>query len=170
MKRIAITGPESTGKSVLAESLAAHYHTVWSPEYARSYLTKKHGSYSQADVVHIAKQQFDQNNKISTQAQRYFFADTEALVTKIWFQFVFGKSHPVINRLFHQQQFDLYLLCDIDLPWEPDPLREHPGRREQLFNIYQQQLKDNNLPYAKVSGIGKHRLQSAINSINAFFL
>ncbi len=170
MKRIAITGPESTGKSVLAASLALHYQTVWSPEYARSYLTKKHGSYSPADVVHIAKQQFDQNNTMSQQAQQYFFADTEMLVTKIWYQFVFGKAHPVINRLFHQQQFDLYLLCDIDLPWEPDPLREHPGQRKELFNMYQQQLSDHNLPFVRVKGFGKHRLQSAINSIDTFFL
>ncbi len=167
IKKIAITGPESTGKSWLAEQLAKRYHTVWVPEYAREYLQHFTGKYALEDIIAISVKQLNQTNESLNLANKLIFSDTEMLVCMIWSEVVFGKVPSVIENAFHQQDFDLYLLCDIDLPWEPDPLREHPDRRAEIFQMYFGALSAAKLPFEIISGLGEHRLESAVHAIES---
>lgn len=164
-KRIAILGPESTGKSWLSQHLAEHFDTVWIKEYAREYLSQTSSEYKLNDIENIAAQQFTNNLAEDQSINKYLFADTEMLVCYIWASYVFGKVPDSIAALTQQQHFDLYLLCNVDLAWESDPLREHPNEREVLYNRYLNEITKRNWPFSIVSGTGIERLQSAITAI-----
>ena len=163
--RIAITGPESTGKSALAESLAAHYNTIWIPEYAREYLNKLDRPYNQDDILQIAKGQLESEKTNMSSANKFLFFDTELIVTKIWSDVKYGNCDKWILDNIDEQKFDLYLLCDIDLPWEFDILREHPEQREYLMKLYIDELIKRKLNYSVVSGIGGQRVNNAISFV-----
>ncbi|MCX6276573.1 MAG: ATP-binding protein [Bacteroidetes bacterium] len=165
IRRIAITGPESTGKSWLAEKLAERYHTVWVPEYAREYLAGLGRSYCHDDILKIAAGQLNHEADAMKTAPGFLFCDTELLVTKIWSEVKYGFCDPWILKKLETHVYDLYLLCDIDLPWEYDPLREHPDRRQFLFDLYYNELTKRKFPFAVVSGTGKARLDMAVNLI-----
>ena len=159
--RIALTGPESTGKSWLARRLATAYRTTWVPEYARQYLQSREGRYRYPDIVVIAKGQKQLELQVLTSARRILFCDTEPIVTKIWSETVLGQCDPWITNEIENNPHDLYLLCYPDLEWEPDPLRENPNDRHQLFDRYLEELKSRHLPYAIVKGTGAARLFNA---------
>ncbi len=163
---VAITGPESTGKSQLACKLAEHYNTAWVPEYAREYIDMLGREYNFEDIVTIAKQQHENKNIYAEKAQGFLFSDTELIVTKVWSEFKYKKCDPWILDNIKTQKYDLYLLCDIDLPWQTDPQREHPHLRRELFNIYLDELNSYNFPFEIISGLGSQRLMNAVNAIN----
>ena len=167
MFKIAITGPESTGKSTLAEKLAKHYNTDFVPEYSRTYLENFEGRYSEDDVVEIAKGQHKLIVEKKEDSQNILIADTEIIVCKIWVEYVFKHSNATIDNILKEQDFDLYLLCDIDLPWTYDPLRENPNpeERKELFEIYRNTLTQMNLPFEIVRGNDEERISNAINII-----
>lgn len=167
--RIAITGPESTGKSWLAENLAKVYHTSWVPEYAREYIDKLNRPYTYDDILVIAQRQMESEDSTLLSANKFLFSDTECLVTKIWCEVKFERCHPWIIEQIEQRPYDLYLLCDIDLPWQPDPQREHPHLRNYLFDLYTAELNDRKLPFDIVKGSGKARLECAMEIINRMF-
>jgi NadR type nicotinamide-nucleotide adenylyltransferase len=167
--KIAITGPESTGKSMLAEQLAEHYHTLWVPEYAREYINNLDRPYNQEDILEIARGQIRSETSISLQTGDLLICDTELIVTKIWSEVKYGNCDPWILNMLENHTYDLYLLCDIDLPWEEDPQREHPHEREYLFNLYKEELTGRALPFFVISGVGKKRLNNAIRVIETFF-
>jgi NadR type nicotinamide-nucleotide adenylyltransferase len=166
--KIAITGPESTGKSMLAQLLADHYRTVWVPEFARVYLLQLERPYNYADILKIAKGQKKSEKALEKIARKIMFSDTELLVTKIWCDVKYGKCHQWILDSIEKQAYDLYLLCDIDLPWEPDPLREHPDSRKELFDLYQKELVQRKLNYRVVSGMDDVRLKNALGFVEEF--
>ena len=167
-RKIAITGPESTGKSMLAEQLATHFQTVWVPEYAREYLEFLGKPYEEHDILLIAQGQLLSEKSGLRQAHDYLFCDTELLVTKIWSEVKYHRCNPWILENITDQHFDLYLLCDIDLPWQYDPLREHPDQRQYLFDLYYHELKTRNFPFAVVQGTGPARFENAVQIINKF--
>jgi NadR type nicotinamide-nucleotide adenylyltransferase len=167
IKKIAITGPESTGKSWLAEHLAKKYNTIWVPEYAREYLEKHPGKYTLDDIVAISVGQLNETNESILLANKLIISDTEMLVCFIWAEVVFGEVPTIIEKAFHDQRFDLYLLCDVDLPWEPDPLREHPDRRTEIFQLYFDALSAAGLPFEIISGFGDQRLERAVQAIES---
>ena len=168
IRKIAITGPESTGKSLLAEQLAGYYQTVWVPEYAREYLELLGKPYEEHDILLIAKGQVSLEESKSKDATRFLFCDTELLVTKIWSEVKYKRCAPWILDTLEKHHYDLYLLCDIDLPWQYDPLREHPDRRQYLFDLYHHELQNRRYPFAVVSVTGPARLNSAIEIIDHF--
>jgi NadR type nicotinamide-nucleotide adenylyltransferase len=169
--KIAITGPESTGKSKLANSLAKHYNTIYTPEYAREYMQVKGGdSYEKTDLKIIATEQVRRQSIDIKKAQKHYIADTEMLVFKVWHEVKYAESPKWIKEMIAKQNFDLYLLCNIDIPWEYDSLREHPHKREFLFNEYKATFQEFNLSYQIISGTGELRLQNAINIIDKFYL
>ena len=143
VKKIAIVGPESTGKSTLAEGLAKHYQTVWVPEYARGYLNKLGRGYDQSDLIKIAHGQLRLEDEWENDAKRFLFCDTNLVVIKIWSDFKYGNCAPEILQRMHERKYDLHLLTNIDLPWEADPQREHPDKRLELFNLYEKDLGHN---------------------------
>ena len=170
MFKIAITGPESTGKSTLSEKLAHHYKTDFVPEYSRSYLENFVGQYTENDVVEIAKGQHNLIIEEEKKSSKILIADTEIVVCKIWVEYVFKHSNKVIDEILKQQDFDLYLLCDIDLPWVYDPLRENPDidERKELFEIYRNTLEQMKVPFEIVSGDNDERVNNAIRVIEKY--
>lgn len=169
IRKIAITGPESTGKSMLASDLAKFYHTAWVPEYAREYLELNGPEYTEADILIIAQGQLERETLALEKANGYLFCDTEFLVTKIWSDVKYKRCNPWISRQVEKHPYDLYLLCDIDLPWEFDPLREHPEMRKELFGLYHDELSRRGFPFFVVNGLGASRLINANRIIADYF-
>ena len=167
MIRISVTGPESTGKSWLAQRLAEYYQTDWVPEFARTYLQEINRQYTFDDILVISQNQFANENCFAD-FNGPVFCDTDFCVTSIWSNVKFGKSHPWITEQLEQNHYSLYLLCNIDLPWQYDPLREHPEMRSELFGMYLNLLEKQKFNYRIVEGIGDQRLQNAINYIDTF--
>jgi NadR type nicotinamide-nucleotide adenylyltransferase len=165
--KITITGPESTGKSLLARQLADHYKTVWIPEFARIYLSKIDKPYNYDDILAIARGQVQSAEAIMPKANKICFSDTELLMTKIWCDVKYGTCHPWIIENLKKQDFDLYLLMDIDLPWEFDPLRENPHQRKFLFDRYKNELDKLGFNYRIISGVGEERLENALSFLKA---
>jgi len=164
--KIAVTGPESTGKSVLSQQLAEHYNTVWVPEFARLYLLNIERPYVYDDILEIAKGQVESEKIIEALANKIIISDTELIVTKIWCDVKFGKCHSWIEEQLIRQKYNLYLLMDVDLPWQFDPMREHPDAREFLMEKYVEELKRLGFSYKIVSGVGEERLRNAIGFVN----
>lgn len=169
IRKIAITGPESTGKSMLAKQLAHHYKTAWVREYAREYLDLNGPAYTEKDLLAIAKGQLENETRTLKQASGFLFCDTEFIVMKIWSEVKYGRCHPWILQQVEEHTYDLYLLCDINLPWEYDPLREHPEMRKKLFELYCRELNTYGFPYFIVSGNGSKRLENAKKIISEYF-
>jgi NadR type nicotinamide-nucleotide adenylyltransferase len=165
IKKIAVTGPESTGKSALAQLLADHYLTVWVPEFARVYLLQQDRPYNYSDILKIARGQRKSERALAKIARKIMFSDTELLVTKIWCDVKYGVCHQWILDGIEMQSYDLYLLCDVDLPWEPDPLREHPDSRKYLFDLYRKELDERKLNYRVVSGLDDARFKNALGFV-----
>ncbi len=163
--KIAVTGPESTGKTKLSECLAGYFNTVWVPEYAREYLQKKGGNYDFGDIVKIAKGQKRREDEALRQASKFLICDTDPLVTKIWSEVVYGKVDPWIINEVENNPYDLYLLCYPDLPWEPDPLRENPDDRDKLFEIYYNELEKRNYNFKVIKGTGEERCKNAVSAV-----
>lgn len=167
VRRIAIVGPECTGKTDLARFLAEHYKTVWVPEFARTYLETLDREYTKADLPHIAKGQGVLEDSTAKQANRFLFCDTNLVVIKIWSEFKYGSCDPAILKEMHERTYDLHLLTDVDLPWEDDPLREHPDKRQELFELYEAELKSNNIRYQKIGGDYAARRSAALVAVDA---
>lgn len=172
IKKIVIIGPESTGKSTLCNQLAQHYETLWCPEFAREYLLENGTHYSFDDLANIAKGQIDLEEKFEVRSlktnSKFLFIDTDMYVMKVWCEFVFGKCHQFIFDEIATRKYNLYLLCNIDLPWVADELREYPDEkpRMELFNIYKNILENQSTPWHLISGTNEERLQNAIKAID----
>lgn len=169
MFKVAIVGAEATGKSTLAENLAKYYQSIWVPEYAREYLTRLSRKYTFDDILAIAQ---GQNQLISESIAKnpsmsIIFFDTELLVTHIWCEYVFGKHHSWIAENLAKQNFDLYLLCNTDLPWEYDVLREQPSleKRKEIHSLYEFYLQKFHFTYELIEGRAEQRLLSAVQAI-----
>ncbi len=175
LKKIVAIGPESTGKSSLCEALAKHYNTQWCPEYAREYLLKNGKNYIYEDLLVIAKGQIDLEDSLTTDSRLtagdLLFIDTDMYVMKVWCEYVFGKCHRFILDEIVNRKYDLYLLCNTDLPWTPDELREYPDkkRRDQLFSIYKDIMINQEVPWVEIKGLNGERTLAAIEAINKFF-
>lgn len=167
IKKIAITGPESTGKSTLSEALAAAFGTVWVPEFAREYLETLGRSYEESDLLRIAKGQIELQEKLEARASKYLICDTELLVMKIWSEHKYGRCHPWILKKLEEMEYDLYILPYIDIPWEDDPLREHPDLREHFYKKYKAELVSRKANFIEVHGSLENRLRQAIIAVKA---
>jgi NadR type nicotinamide-nucleotide adenylyltransferase len=166
IRRVAITGPESTGKSTLAQKLAEHYHTVWVPEYAREYIDHLGRPYDLNDIIEIAKGQYNREEALAAKANGLLFCDTDFIVLKIWCEFKYKSCPPWILDKVNNHIYEIYLLPDIDLPWSYDPQREHPHLRALLFSLYENELKDRHLNFTIIKGEGDDRLEQAIVAVN----
>lgn len=168
LKKIAITGPESTGKSTLSKQLAEHYKCFLVEEYAREYIDKLEHPYTQEDILKIAKTQKKIELKKTKESNKILITDTELIVTKIWSEVKYKSCHPWILDNIEKQNYDLYLLCDIDLAWEADPQREHPHLRKHLFNLYKQELEIRKLNFKIISGGIGERFENARRFVDAY--
>ncbi len=186
VKKIVIIGPESTGKSTLCEDLAVYFsvrhRTGWVPEYAREYLLNHGNSYSYEDLLTIAAGQVAledewaavleaaHGNTRDPIMETLLFVDTDLYVMKVWCEFVFGKCHPWILEQIAIRKYDGYLLCQTDLPWVKDELREYPDlvTREKLYHIYKDCMINQAMPWVEISGAAGQRLDAGVAAVNAF--
>lgn len=188
--KVVVIGPESTGKSSLCELLATHYNTQWCPEYAREYLLKHGMNYSYDDLLYVAKQQLTLEDEYTSMVNGQWsmmksqssephspftihhspllFIDTDMYVMKVWCEFVFDKCHKWILEQIVKRDYDLYLLCNIDLPWIKDELREYPDEapRKKLYQIYKDIMINQSTPWIEISGSIGERLQKAIKAVD----
>lgn len=184
LKKIVIIGPESTGKSTLCEQLAQHYNTMWCPEFAREYLLTNGTDYRFDDLLNIAKgqlamedeyvamlmnQQTVKNKLPGKENTAFLFIDTDMYVMKVWCEFVFNKCHNWILKQITERKYDLYLLCNIDIPWVKDELREYPDleKRIQLYHIYKDIMINQTIPWIDIKGSYEERLDTAIKVIDS---
>ena len=188
IKKIVAIGPESTGKSSLCKALEEHYKTVYAKEYAREYLLTHGTQYTFENLLHIAKGQIQlEENAIATlenSAQNILhvnhlpsnllhpkplnlFLDTNMFVMKVWCEFVFEKCHHWILDTIATRKYDLYLLCNTDMPWVKDELREYPdlATREKLYHHYKDILINQQVPWVEINGNYEERLQKAIEAV-----
>lgn len=164
MIKIAIIGPESTGKSTLTRGLAHYFGAPFVMEYAREYVEKLYRPYTFEDVCAIAQQQIDEEkyyNANNTVAKIVFF-DTELIITKVWFSYCYNTIPEFVSEQLNTGYFDLYLLCAPDLPWIPDKVREHGDDRDYFFSRYQTEIEQLHKPFVVIKGDGEVRLQQAI--------
>ena len=166
MLRISLTGPESAGKSTLAAQLAAHYGTTFVPEYARAYLEESRTAYTLADLEAIARGQLAAEDVAAAQATRLLFCDTDLLVIKFWAENAFGTCPVWVLAELARPRYALTLLLAPDLPWAPDPLREHPdpAQRWHFYNLYRAELVSRAWPFVEISGPPAQRLAQALGA------
>ncbi|RXK80998.1 AAA family ATPase [Filimonas effusa] len=170
MKKVVIIGPESTGKSTLCAQLASHFNTEWCPEFARDYLLQEGKDYTYNDLLTIARGQTALEEQfISKSDAPLLFFDTDQYVMKVWCEFVFDNCHPYILDTIAKRKYDLYLLCDIDLPWIADELREYPDERprQELFHMYKDLLVQQHVPWVRISGDYDQRFNKAVAAVEA---
>lgn len=172
MYKIAVIGPESTGKSKLSEYLANHYNCFWVSEYAREYCASLDRECDMQDELNIFYGQLNNERntfKDSLKARHsLLICDTTIVTVKIWTEHVFKECPSVVEKEFNQRHYDLYLLTNNDLPWEDDPLRNFPNEREYFYDWYLKLLQENNLNFKIVSGVNNERFQNAINAVDQF--
>ncbi|MBC8319762.1 MAG: ATP-binding protein [Bacteroidetes bacterium] len=166
LKRIAITGPESTGKTWLAEKLAAHYSANIVSEFAREYFQNRKYEYNEDDLVEIAIGQLEKEENIASISGNIIFCDTDLLVIKIWSTVVFGIVPEWIEKQMSEHVYDLYLLCYPDVKWQPDPLRSNPHDRQYIYDLFVKELEQHNLNYRVVKGISEKRFKNAVNFVD----
>ena len=168
--KIALFGPESTGKTTLAKQLAEYYKTEWVPEFARDYLQEKWDNNKSVctvdDMLPIAHGQTKLENEFLALANKYLFCDTNLMVTKVFSEVNYNFCHPVLNQAALEHEYDLFFLTDIDLPWEKDDLRSGAKDRELMFTSFKESLIENKKPFITLSGDKLSRLNKAISIID----
>jgi HTH-type transcriptional repressor of NAD biosynthesis genes len=169
--KVVLFGPESTGKTTLASQLAYHYLTVWAPEFAREYLQDKWNDKRQVceqkDLLPIAIGQMKLENKLAQRADRVLICDTDLLETKVYSEEYYdGIVDPDLEVAAKKNQYDVYLLTYIDVPWKFDSIRDRPGHREVMFKAFENALKKYNRPYFILKGNEETRLKKAIEVID----
>jgi nicotinamide riboside kinase len=192
--KIVAIGPESTGKSTLCAALAEHYNSRWVPEFARQYLLAHPRGYSYSDLLVIAQGQIHLEETLlaevmaqegqmpqtrpssgpgdptvgATGRPPLLFIDTDMYVMKVWCEYVFERCHPWILDQIARRPYDFYLLCNNDLPWVRDELREYPdlATREKLFQMYKDILINQDLPWIEIRGSHEKRSQQAIAAVD----
>jgi NadR type nicotinamide-nucleotide adenylyltransferase len=168
IKKIAIVGPESTGKSTLTKLLAKHYGTLWVAEFARYYCAALTAPCTMQDEINMFHGQVALEESVLAMAEKDFiFCDTTFLTVKIWSDEMLGETPEIVLDALKERTYDLYLLLNIDLPWEEDPLRDFPHKREHFMSTWYKELEDLNANYVLISGI-EDRFQNAVTAIDAF--
>ncbi|MDA9612387.1 ATP-binding protein [Flavobacteriales bacterium] len=168
MLKIIVTGPESSGKTTLCIALSIHYNLPFTKEFAREYLTDLGKNYLQEDLLEIAKGQLE-NEQLITNNQQISLHDTDLITLKIWSDYKYGNCNNWILEQIEKQKVEnrFYLLCKPDLKWDYDPLRENPTNRNELLEIYKQELE--NLGHKFLIIKGEDRNEQAIESLATNF-
>jgi NadR type nicotinamide-nucleotide adenylyltransferase len=169
--RIAVYGPESTGKTQLAEQLAAHFGAPLVAEYARERWEAQGGVLGLDDMLPVAKEQWRREDEAMARADRLVICDTDALTTMLWSDLLYGTCPDELRRGAEMRcrQYALYLLLDIDVPFAPDPQRcfPDPADREKGMRIWRGALERRHLPFVEIRGDWPVREAAAIAAIKS---
>jgi NadR type nicotinamide-nucleotide adenylyltransferase len=167
MIKIAVIGPESSGKSTLCDMLSAHYKGFVVKEFAREYLNDK-SSYEEEDLLEIAKGQANFEEEGINSDKNIILFDTNFLVLKVWSDLKYNRCHTFIEEELSNRKYDLTLLLLPNIPWQYDPMRESPSieDRMNIFQEYKKQLELLNHPYQIIRNIGYGRTEESIYHID----
>lgn len=166
VRRVCVFGPESTGKSTLAQNLAEHYGTCHVPEYARTHLELRGGELREADMEHIARGQMASEDAIAFTANRLLICDTDLLTTTIWSDWLYGRCPDWISAEANRRRYDLYLVTDVDVPWVEDCVRYLPEERQSFLDRCISELKRDGRPFVRLSGSWQQRFDAAVAAVD----
>ena len=160
--KIAVVGPESSGKTTLCKQLCETLNCEWVPEFARTHLNEN-TSYNRHDLDFMLKQQLLSEN---TYNHPILICDGDPISFKVWSQYKFGSTSEYIEQMILDSDYNHYLLLRPDLPYEDDPLRENSSlkNRLELFALFKKELNKFNLKHSIISGSNEIRLNVALNS------
>jgi HTH-type transcriptional repressor of NAD biosynthesis genes len=156
IKLFCLYGPESTGKSVMADALAKHYHTVWAPEVARELVSSNH--FSREDIIEIGRAQTERIFQLKQKANKLLICDTDLITTQIYSRHYLKVVPPVLYQMENMIHYDHYFLFDIDVPWVADGMRDLKEHRQEMFSIFKQELDRRRIIYTTVRGTWEERL------------
>ncbi|MHB0972600.1 MAG: AAA family ATPase [Thermoanaerobaculia bacterium] len=166
MKCVVVTGSECTGKTTLARDLAAHFDTIWVPEYARGYCDVHGANLTFDDVEPIAREQIDAcDTALALTPRDLIVLDTDLLSTAIYSRHYYGQCPDWIERAARARRGDLYLLCDIDVPWTPDAVRDRPHHRVELQALFRNELNALGANVVDVRGTWEERFAIAVRAV-----
>lgn len=166
-RRIVLTGSESTGKTTLTADLARHYQVLWVPEYVRGYASWKLAPLDAGDVTPIAIGQIAVQDAALLRASGMLLLDTDLLSTAVYAEHYYGHCPFWVTQAVLARRADLYLLCDIDLPWTPDPQRDRPDDREAIQALFREALRSREFPFVDIRGDWRDRFLTARTAIDA---
>jgi len=170
MKRVVVTGSECTGKTTLAGELARHFGTVCVAEYAREYLDRKVATtglpLDERDVEPIARGQIVAEDRGAATAKRLLVLDTDLVSTTVYARHYYGACPAWIDQAARDRRGDLYLLCDIDVPWVADSVRDRPHHREHIHALFVEALDTLGAPYVLIRGSWAARLTTAVAAVS----
>ena len=174
--KVVLVGPESSGKSTLCVKLAQHYNALYVEEFVRKYLHDNGASYSYNDLTAIATGQLNEEKKSieklaaqsSSHHPRLLFVDTDLYVIKIWSELVYNKCAVSILNALAINDNHLYLLCEPDIPWMADPLREYPDEKSRIlhYHHYKDAMINQPIEWININGDYEERWQTALNAID----
>jgi len=169
LKKVVVTGPESTGKTILSEALSSRLNAVLIPEFARSYIEGLERSYAFADLELIARHQIQEEVRLTQfTGNGILLMDTWLILTRVWFDVVYGKIPGWVDEYIASSKIDLFLVCRPDLPWVPDTVRENGGEmRLKLFDRYCREIENYGFKYEIVEGFGDVRLENALHLLKS---
>lgn len=169
LRRICVTGPESTGKTTLAQRLAELAHCEWVPEASRLYAERKGSELDAIDVAPIAREHIRLVDAATERARArgdaLLVLDTDLLSTVIYARYYYRLVPDWIERVERARRADLYLLCDIDVPWIPDGIRDRPANREEMFALFRDALVRRKAPFVLVHGTRDERWKIAERAV-----
>jgi len=164
--KLALVGPECSGKSTLAKALSEYWDEPFVQEYSREYLAELGRNYNQDDLLEIAKGQLEKEYEVAEKANYFLICDTNTLVVKIWAEVRFGRAQNWIERQFLEKPYQLYILCGHKgIDWEYDDLRENPDDRENLYDLYRKALVKAGKRFIEVEGTTEERLERIHKSL-----
>ncbi len=163
---VCFNGPESTGKSVMAQKMAGYFNTEYVPEVARELITSN--DFTVEDVIRIGKAQTERVIEKLKIANRYLFCDSDLITTQIYSQHYLNEVPESLYELEKQITYDHYFLFDIDVPWVDDGLRDlgSETKRQAMFDIFKTELENRNIPYTRVQGNWSERETIILNKLN----
>jgi NadR type nicotinamide-nucleotide adenylyltransferase len=168
--KVVLFGPESTGKTTLAKQLAAHFNTLWVPEYMREYLQRKWDVEGEKctmdDLIPIAEGQMQLENETAKLVKELLICDTNLLEISVYSQHYYNGFCPdQIKKYVKENKYDLYFLTSVDVPWEIDDLRDSPNERQKMFCTFETKLRDCHLKYEILKGSEVERFEFAVKKI-----
>ena len=172
ISKIVFVGAMSTGKSTLVETLAKKYHTTFAPEYGREYwethqVDRRIGF---EDFNIIADRHIAYENQAILNANRYLFVDTNAITTAMFCLDYHGRlpEHLKQIALENAQRYDLFFLCEDDIPYDDTWDRSGPQKRAVFHQQIIADLKQRRIPYIPLTGDLEQRIKTVEHVLNRF--
>jgi HTH-type transcriptional regulator, transcriptional repressor of NAD biosynthesis genes len=169
VKRVVIIGSESSGTTTLARALAAHYHTVWVPEYGRTYSEGRQycgEPWRSDEFTFIAIEQARMEDALAALANKVLICDTDPFATAIWHERYLGQPSGAVREIAASCTYDLYIVTDVNIPFVPDDIRDGESFREWMQGRFVEELSKIATPMIVVSGPHEERFAAAVGRID----